>query len=127
MQPSNQKFETVKDYFDFINPEAKKALMEVRKTIKKAAPAAEEVISYNIPAFKYHGMLVYYAAFKEHIGFYPTSSGIKAFKDELSAYQVSKGTIRFPLKGKVPNGLIAKIVKFRVMENLNKRKRGLKT
>ncbi|GAC1426283.1 MAG: DUF1801 domain-containing protein [Flavisolibacter sp.] len=124
MQSSGKKFKTVKEYFDLVSPAAKKLLTELRKTIKKAAPDAEEVVSYNMPAFKFHGMLVYYAAFKEHIGFYPPSSGINAFKEELSDYEVSKGTIRFSIKNKIPYALITKIVRFRVIENLKNKKAG---
>jgi uncharacterized protein YdhG (YjbR/CyaY superfamily) len=92
-------------------------LEQLRATIKNAAPEAEEVISYQIPAFRYNGMLVYFAAYNNHIGFYPTSSGIEAFKKELSAYEGSKGTIRFPMDKPLPLDLIAKIVEFRVKEN----------
>ncbi len=74
-----------------------------------------------MPTFKLNGNLVYFAAFKNHIGFYPTSSGVEAFKKELSDYEVSKGTIRFPLDKPIPFGLVRKIVKFRVRENLNKK------
>lgn len=95
---------------------------QVRITIKKAAPKSEELISYNMPAFKYNGVLVYFAAYRKHIGFYPTSSGIKAFKDKISIYKNSKGAIQFPLDEKLPIGLISKIVKFRVKEDLEKSK-----
>ena len=95
-------------------------LEDLRQTIRKAAPKAEEVISYQMPAFKFHGMLVYFAGFKNHIGFYPTSSAIKAFNKELSAYAGAKGTVRFPLDKPIPVGLITKIVKHRVKENLAK-------
>jgi len=105
-------------------PEKVKAILEkLRQTIRKAAPEAEEVISYQMPAFKYHGMLVYFAAWKNHIGFYPVSSGIKAFNKELSAYEKSKGTIKFPIDKPIPYNLISKIVKFRVKENLAKANR----
>lgn len=97
-------------------------LEELRQAIKLAAPAAEEVISYQMPAFKYHGVLVYFAAYKHHIGVYPTSSGIAAFKKELSVYKGAKGSVQFPLDKPLPLALIKKIVKFRVKENLEKRK-----
>ena len=92
----------------------------LRQTIKEAAPEATEMISYMMPAFKFHGMLVYFAGYKNHIGFYPTSSAIKAFHKELSAYAGAKGTVRFPLDKPLPLKLIKKIVKFRAKENLFK-------
>ncbi|MEP7265811.1 MAG: DUF1801 domain-containing protein [Bacteroidota bacterium] len=97
-------------------------LKQMRTTIKKVAPKAEEVISYQMPAFKFHGMLVYFAAFKNHIGFYPTASAITAFKKELSEYAGAKGTVRFPFDEPLPLKLIAKITKFRAAENLEKSK-----
>lgn len=98
-------------------------LENIRETIKKAAPDAEEVISYKMPAYKLKGILVYFAAYKNHIGFYPTGRGIEAFKNELTKYKWSKGTIQFPLNKPIPFGLITKIVKFRVKENLQKVKK----
>jgi len=104
-------------------PEITKPLLEkMRATIKKAAPLAEEVISYQMPAYKLQGMLVYFAGCKNHIGFYPTASGIATFKKELSAYKGSKGAVKFPLNKPLPLGLITKIVKFRVKENIEKGK-----
>jgi uncharacterized protein YdhG (YjbR/CyaY superfamily) len=97
-------------------------LQGLRNTIKKAAPKAEEVISYNMPAYKLNGALVYFAAYKGHIGFYPTGSGIEAFTKELSAYEGSKGTVRFPLDQPLPMSLITQIVKYRVQKNLEKLK-----
>jgi uncharacterized protein YdhG (YjbR/CyaY superfamily) len=95
--------------------------------IKAAAPEAEEKISYQMPAFAQNGILVYFAAHKNHIGFYPTSSGIEKFKDELSAYENSKGAIRFPIDEPIPYELVKKIVAFRLQENLNKVKIPKKT
>lgn len=95
-------------------------LQELRAVIKQAAPQAEEAISYQIPTFRLKGNLVHFAAFKNHIGFYPTSSGIEKFKNELSAYKLARGTVRFPLDRPLPLGLISKIVKFRVKENLER-------
>lgn len=107
-------------------PEKVRTILEkLRQTIRKAAPGAEEVISYQMPAFKYHGMLVYFAAWKNHVGFYPVSSGIKAFERELSSYEKSKGTIKFPFDKPIPYGLISKIVQYRVKENSGKAKRKL--
>ena len=103
-------------------PEETQVILEkLRRTIRKAAPEAQEVISYQMPAFKYQGILVYFAAYKNHIGFYPTSTGIAAFKKELSAYQTSKGTVRFPIDKPLPLDLTSKIVKFRVKENLQRK------
>ena len=99
-----------------------KLLEQLRATIRKAAPDGEEVISYKMPAYKLNGMLVWYAAYKKHIGFYPTSTPIKFFKDELSDCKTSKGAIQFPIDKPLPHRLITKIVKFRVKENLSKSK-----
>ena len=102
-------------------PEAtQKILEELRRTIKAAAPEAEEKISYQMPAFALKGILVYFAAWKNHIGFYPTSSGVQAFKQELSVYEFSKGSVKFPIDQPLPLELISRIVKFRVAENLKK-------
>jgi len=117
---ANTKFKTVDEYFSVFPATTKKILQEVQKTVKQAAPQAEELISYNMPAFKLHGMLVFYAAYEKHIGFYPTASGIKAFKKEFSAYKNSKGAVQFPIGEPIPLDLISKIVKFRVKENLEK-------
>jgi uncharacterized protein YdhG (YjbR/CyaY superfamily) len=111
------KFTTVDEYISTFPQEVRQILEKLRQTIIKAAPKAEEVISYNMPAFKLNGMLVYYAGYKKHIGFYPTNSGITEFADELTAYKTSKGAIQFPLDKPLPIGLITKIVKFRVVEN----------
>jgi len=98
-------------------------LEQVRATIKKAAPEAEETISYGMPAFRYQGRgLVYFSAFKAHIGFYPIPSGMKAFKKELSSYKTGKSSVQFPLDEPMPLKLITDIVKFRVKENLAKAK-----
>ncbi len=110
----------VDDYFAGVPADVREHLSALRKTIAQAAPQAEELISYKIPAFRFHGMLVWYAAFKNHIGFYPKSSGIKAFERELSAYPYAKGSVRFPLDRPLPLDLISRIVIFRVRENLEK-------
>ncbi len=114
------KFKTIDEYLSTLPPKSRKLMKEMRKTIKLAAPGAEELISYNMPAFRQEGMLVYYAAHTGHIGFYPVSSAIKTFNKELSGFEVSKGTIRFPLEQPIPLSLVAKIVKFRVKENMMK-------
>lgn len=99
-------------------PEHTQALLEqMRETIKQAVPEAKEVISYAMPAFKINGVLVYFAGYVHHIGFYPTSSGIANFKKELSIYKNSKGAVQFPLDKPLPTALITKIVHFRAMED----------
>ena len=95
-------------------------LQKVRTTIRKAAPAAEEAIKYRMPTFTLKGNLVHFAAFKNHIGFYPAPKGIEQFKEELSAYEGGKGSVRFPLDRPIPFGLIGRIVKFRVRHDLEK-------
>jgi uncharacterized protein YdhG (YjbR/CyaY superfamily) len=118
----SKKFKTVDEYLSVFPANTKALLKEMRKTIKQAAPEAEELISYNMPAFKLNGMLVYYAGYKAHIGFYPASSGISTFQKKLSAYEGSKGTVRFPLDQPLPVSLITEIVQFRAQENLKKQK-----
>ena len=115
-----QNINTVDDYIASRPSDIQGILLELRNTIRKAAPDSEERISYQMPAFFQKGILVYFAAQKNHIGFYPTSSGIEAFKEELSEYGLSKGTVRFPLDKPLPLNLISQIVKFKVMENLDK-------
>lgn len=95
-------------------------LEKIRTTIRKAAPAAEETIKYQIPTFTMKGNLVHFAGYKNHVGFYPAPSGIEKFKKELSAYGSAKGTLQFPLDEPIPFDLISKVVKFRVKENLAK-------
>ena len=95
-------------------------LEKLRTTIRKAAPEAEEIINYQIPTFTLKGNLVHFAAFKKHIGFYPTPTGIEAFKKELSTYEGAKGSVKFPLDQLIPFDLISKIVTFRVKENLER-------
>lgn len=112
----------VDEYISAFPVETKILLEQLRSTIKKAAPKAEEVISYGMPAYKINGMLVYFAGYKKHIGFYPTSSGIAHFKKDLSIYKGAKGSVQFPLDKKLPLALISKIVKFRLAENSEKAK-----
>ena len=120
MEQPKAGFHSIDEYIATF-PEDKQALLEtVRATIKAAAPAAEERISYQMPTFALHGNLVYFAALKHHIGFYPTSSGVAAFKAELSSYESTKGAVKFPINQPLPLELISKIVQFRVAENLNK-------
>jgi uncharacterized protein YdhG (YjbR/CyaY superfamily) len=114
------KHKTVDEYLSYCPEAIQYRLEDLRQAIKKAAPQAEEVISYNMPAYKQHGVLVYFAVHTNHLGFYPTASGVRKFKDELNKYQVSKGAIQFPIGDRLPLGLITKIVKFRVKEDLAK-------
>lgn len=111
---------TVDDYISGFNPDIQERLRILRTTIQKAAPAAEEKISYGMPAFTLKGMLVYFAAHTKHIGFYPFTTAIEAFRDELSAFKTAKGTVQFPNENPLPVELISEIVKFRVEENLFK-------
>jgi len=99
-----------------------KMLEQIRATIKQAAPEAEETIKYGIPTFTLNGNLVHFAAFKNHIGFYPTPTGIDSFKKELSVYKGAKGSVQFPLDKPLPLELIAQIVKFRVQKNSERAK-----
>jgi len=121
MEATATKFKTVDEYISLQPKNVKPLLQQIRKTIKEAAPDAEELISYNMPGYKLKGMLVYFAAWKEHIGFYGASSTlVEKFKKELSAYEISKGTIKFPFDQQLPLPLITKIVKYRAKENLEK-------
>ncbi len=113
-------FKNIDDYIAIQTPEVQILLEQMRQTIKNAAPEAEELISYNMPAFKYHGMLVYFAAYKNHIGFYATPTGHSEFKEELSIYKQGKGSVQFPLNQALSLELISRIVKFRMEENLKK-------
>ncbi len=107
----------IDEYIASFPKETQKILSQFRATVKKAAPQAVEVISYGIPAFKLNGLLVWFGAHTNHIGFYPRASGIEMFKKELAAYKSAKGSVRFPLDKPLPLALITKIVKFRVNEN----------
>jgi uncharacterized protein YdhG (YjbR/CyaY superfamily) len=122
MDSTKNKVSTVDEYIAGFPIEIAQKLNTLRSTIKKAAPKAEEVISYQMPAYKYHGILVYFAGYKNHIGFYATPTGHAAFKKELSAYKEGKGSVQFPHDKPLPLGLVSKIVKFRVMENMEKKK-----
>jgi uncharacterized protein YdhG (YjbR/CyaY superfamily) len=113
----------VDQYIAGFPEEIQKLLVQMRGAVKKAAPKAEEVISYGMPAYKLNGMLVWFAAHTNHIGLYPRGSGIEEFKNELANYKVSKGTVQFPLNKPLPVALITQIVKFRVAENLSRVKK----
>ena len=111
---------TIDEYISAFPPAIQEKLNEMKLTIQKAAPEASEKISYRMPAFTFNGMLVYFAAHNNHIGFYPFSSAIRAFSCELAPYRTSKGGIQFPYKEALPINLIQKIIEFRVRENINK-------
>ncbi len=114
------QFKTIDEYIALFPENVQHTLKELRRAIKEAAPDAEETISYGMPAFKLNGVLVYFAAHKHHIGFYPTASGMRAFKDKLSTYKQSKGAVHFPINGPIPVDTVKEIVRFRVKENLTK-------
>ena len=118
MESKKVGFTSIDEYIATFPEEIQKILEELRATIKASAPDAQEKISYQMPTFTLKGNLVHFAAFKNHIGLYPTPSGTQAFKRELSIYQGAKGSIKFPIEEPLPLELIRKIVKFRVAENL---------
>jgi uncharacterized protein YdhG (YjbR/CyaY superfamily) len=117
MQPPKITFHTIDDYIATFPPNVQALLQKLRTTIKQVAPTAGETISYQMPTFTLGGKhLVYFAGFKNHIGFYPFPSGVAAFKEETKGYKTSKGTIQFPLDQPLPLDLIKKIVAYRVKE-----------
>jgi len=120
MEPGRKPVRTIDDYIAQFPGDIREKLQKLRQTIRESAPQAREAISYRIPTFKLKGNLVHFAAFRDHISFFPTSSGVDAFKEELSGYRTSKGTIQFPLDEPIPFDLVGKIVKFRVRENQGK-------
>ena len=113
--------QNIDDYIKMFPKDIQIKLETLRRTIQQAAPEAVETISYQIPTFRLNGNLVHFTAFKKHIGFYPTPSGIEAFAEELSNYKRAKGSVKFPIDKQLPLDLIRKIVEFRVRENLKKR------
>jgi len=112
--------QNIDEYIAGFPTEVQAILQRIRRTIRKAAPGAEETINYQIPTFTLKGNLVHFAAYKKHIGFYPTPNGIEKFKKELSVYAGAKGSVQFPLDKPIPFDLIIKIVMFRVKENLQR-------
>jgi uncharacterized protein YdhG (YjbR/CyaY superfamily) len=108
---------TVDEYLATMPGATRAKLERIRETIHDAAPGATEKMAYGIPTFVFHGNLVHFAGYEHHIGFYPGSSGVRRFEDELEGYETSKGTIRFPLDAEVPLDLVRRIVEFRVREN----------
>lgn len=114
---------TMDEFISNYPPEVQTILQRIRSVIHKSAPGAEEAMSYGIPTFKLNGKnLVHFSAFKEHIGFYPTPSGIAKFKKELSAYEGAKGSVKFPLNKPIPYTLIVKITQYRVKEVMGEKK-----
>jgi uncharacterized protein YdhG (YjbR/CyaY superfamily) len=113
---------TIDSYISQFPEDIKAHLMKIRQTIRECAPTAQETISYRIPTFKLNGNLVHFAAFKDHIGFFPTSSARLVFKKELSAYKGGTGTIQFPYDRPIPYNLIRRIVKYRVKENSTRKR-----
>src|SRR5215470_7248967 len=112
--------QNIDDYIAGFPKDVQAKLQKIRTTIMKAAPQAEEAIKYQMPTFTLNGNLVHFAAYKNHIGFYPAPSGIEAFKKDLAPYESGKGTLKFPLDEPIPFGLITKVVKYRVRKNLEK-------
>lgn len=111
---------TIDEYIQLFSPLVQQQLTKIRELIKSVAPTATEAMSYQIPTFKLRGNLVHFAAFANHIGFYPGAHAIEVFKPKLTAFKTSKGTIQFPLDTPLPLDLIKKIVEFRVAESLKK-------
>ena len=115
---TKKQFKAIDEYIETFPEDVQKILQKLRLTIKKSAPGSVETISYQMPTFKLNGKgLVYFAAFKNHIGFYPIPSGIEAFEKELSPYKQGKGSVQFPIDQPIPYALVRKIVKFRAKQN----------
>ncbi len=124
MATSRKTPKNIDDYIDSFPREVRQLLEKIRLTVRKAAPKAEETISYGMPAFRLDGILVWFAGYKHHIGFYPGASGIAAFKKELSAYKGAKGSVQFPIDKPLPLALVSRIVKFRLEEDQQQKKKG---
>jgi uncharacterized protein YdhG (YjbR/CyaY superfamily) len=120
MKPNQRRPRNIDEYIAGFPKDVQETLEKIRMTIRKAAPDAEETISYQMPTFTLRGNRVHFAAYKKHIGLYPAPRGIEKFKKELSAYEGSKGTVRFPLDKPIPFALISKIVKFRIKDNVDR-------
>jgi uncharacterized protein YdhG (YjbR/CyaY superfamily) len=116
-------YHTIDEYINTFPEEVRTILKQLRQTIKATAPEAEETINYQIPTFTLHGNLVHFAAFKNHIGFYPTPSGMETFKKELAPYKVAKGSVQFQIDQPLPLALIRRIVEYRVKENLERKQK----
>lgn len=120
MKTETTRIKNVDEYIAGFPAGTQRLLVQLRASVRKAAPDAEETISYRMPAYKYHGILLYFAAYRNHIGFYPMPSAIEAFKKELSGYKGAKGSVQFPLDKPLPLQLISRIVAFRMKRNLEK-------
>jgi uncharacterized protein YdhG (YjbR/CyaY superfamily) len=123
MDASSRQFKTVDEYIDTFPEDVRMILNELRQTIREVAPEAQETINYQIPTFTLNGNLVHFAAFPNHIGFYPTPSGMEAFKKELSGYKGAKGSVQFPINEPLPLPLIRRIVEYRVKENMERKQK----
>jgi uncharacterized protein YdhG (YjbR/CyaY superfamily) len=119
---SKKGFKTIDEYITAFPENVQSILQELRRVISETAPEAKETIDYGIPTFKLNGNLVHYAAFKNHIGFYPTPSAIESFKKELASFKQAKGSVQFPLDKPIPFDLVKKIVEFRVKQNESKKR-----
>jgi uncharacterized protein YdhG (YjbR/CyaY superfamily) len=124
MAKSKKQLKTIDEYIAAFPKEVQDVLEKIRSAIRESAPKAEEAISYGIPAFRLNGSRgsVYFAGWKNHIGFYPTPSGVEAFKKELAPFKQQKGSVQFPLDKPIPYDLVKKIVRYRVTGNLEKGK-----
>lgn len=120
MNENKVTYGSIDEYISTFTPEVQDILQTLRQVIREEAPAAKEKISYQMPTFELHGNLVHFAAFKNHIGFYPAPSGIEEFKEEVKEYHKSKGTLQFPLDKPLPYDMIRKIVRYRVAGNMEK-------
>jgi uncharacterized protein YdhG (YjbR/CyaY superfamily) len=118
MEGTKHTFESIDEYILTFPPEIQEILRMLRKVIQESVPDAKEKKSYQMPTFELYGNLVHFAAYKNHIGFYPTPRGIDAFKKELSEYKGAKGFVQFPIDKPLPYELISRIVKFRAVENI---------
>jgi uncharacterized protein YdhG (YjbR/CyaY superfamily) len=123
MENEKQEYRSIDEYIRSFPEHVQKKLAELRNVIKELAPEASEKISYQMPTFFLNGNLVHFAGHSKHIGFYPTPSGIEAFQSELSKYKYAKGSVQFPMEEPLPVELIKKIVRFRVEENIKKKKK----
>lgn len=121
MEAPRRRFKTMDEYINTFPEDVRATLNKLRQTIREAAPEAEETISYQMPTFRLNGNLVHFAAFENHIGFYPTPTGIEAFEKELSTYKGAKGSVQFPIDQPLPLELIRKIVEYRVKENMERK------
>ena len=115
-----EQFANIDEYISNFPESTQQMLQQMRAAISKAAPKAEEAISYAMPTFKLHGNLVHFAGYKHHIGFYPGAGGIAAFKDDINKYKNAKGSVQFPLDQPLPLALVTKITKYRVNQNMEK-------